>query len=69
MSTYDIRKRALAGQPSYGLVMCMDDLFIPEMAYHAGFHFVKRYGFVNVCHFIVAEHYAALLYKASRLAL
>lgn len=41
MSTYDIRKRALAGQPSYGLVMCMDDLFIPEMAYHAGFHFLR----------------------------
>ncbi len=41
METVNVRRRALEGKPSYGLVMSMTDPFVLELAYHAGFHFVR----------------------------
>lgn len=41
MEMIDVRQRALNRQPNYGLVMGMTDPFVLDMAYHAGFHFVR----------------------------
>lgn len=62
MEVFDIRRRAREGAQSFGLVMGMTDPFILEMAYAAGFHFVR----IDCEHCFIDKKELRTLFDAAR---